>query len=89
MKQTENREDCIKIIDSILGLPSPDIIESYFENGFINAIANLTWVDKNIQIIAYTKNGQLNGMFKAHDMENNVWMIGTLTNNELKDNQKD
>ena len=86
LKQSENTKNCVQLIDSILGLPPPDIIESDFIDGFISGIVNLTWVERNIQMTAYTQNGQLHGMFKVHDKIQNRWMIGAFNQNKLKDN---
>lgn len=80
---SRNRKNCIELKISVFGLPSPDIVESEFEGGIISGIVNLTWIEKNVQMTAYTQNGQLHGIFRAYDKVNDRWMIGTLVRNEL------
>ena len=74
---------CIKRNDSILGLPPPDIVETNFREGLIGHTVNLTWLERKLHITSYANNGQLNGMFKAHDKNKNRWMIGVAMNNKL------
>ena len=59
------------------------IVENEFKEGPINGTVKLTWLDQNIEMTSHAINGQLHGMFKAHDKTNDQWMIGTLFQNEL------
>ena len=84
-KTNNEMKYCLRLMGSILGLPPPDIVESNFKEGMIGEMVNLTWLGKKIEMTSYSNNGQLNGMFKVHDKENNRWMIGTLVNNDLNE----
>ena len=88
-KPGEKRDTCIELIDSILGLPSPDVIEGKFHEGSISGPITLTWIEKNIQMTSYTQNGELSGSFRAYHKIKNEWMIGRLTQNKIvKSNER-
>ena len=75
--------NCFRLKNSILGLPAPHIVENEFKEGPINGTVKLTWLDQNIEMTSHAINGQLHGLFKAHDKTNDQWMIGTLFQNKL------
>ena len=79
---------CIELIDSVLGLPPPEVIEGQFYDGSIDGTVNLTWPSKDFQITSNTLNGVLDGIFKAHDAINDRWMIGKFTKNKLLKSDK-
>ena len=82
--QTNNHGICIRSIESILNLPFPDIIESKFDSGIVDGIVNLTWLERNLRMSAYSENGKLHGMFKVYDGRNEKWMIGSFVQNKLQ-----
>ena len=76
---------CILLKESVLNLPSPNIVEGHFEEGFIDGIANITWSELNLQMNAHVNYGMVHGMFKIHDLKNERIMIGQATRNKVVD----
>lgn len=61
----EEQQKCLIIKENILGLPSPDVIEGDFIQGYIEGIANLTWTKSSISMNAHVTYGLLHGFFKV------------------------
>ena len=58
-------------------------IEGEFQDGFVFGIANLTWSDLNIKMTAHMSYGMVHGMFKAHDRNQNKWMLSNAVRSQL------
>lgn len=84
-QDTPEQQRCLIIKENILDLPSPDVIEGYFIEGYIYGIANLTWTKLSITMNAHVTDGILHGMFKAHDKKRDIWMLGQAERNEMSD----